>query len=426
MKNPALIAAMHISLESDMASADAALDDLVAVQAETPLLPDSQVTEHIESVEADVELLDQAQAVVESTEVSLEQLAHIRGVVDTIGMQYGAHNDGISMESMSANRGGKEVLLANIKLYRDGLENNIVTSMEGILMRGNNLKEIGKNIDTMKKTIAILKTGDVEQIKAIKFSQIKHFLKVGGGFPGDMPRAVREVSRGLELTMKHSDAVLSAAIKAAEIAHKADWKNPDAASKARKDIAAVKLNLDGIVKDVNGYPMFGNRTFGVKVKGTNGDLGEFNRSFSFGDGVPNSGFLHSALTLGGSLVLLAGAIANAPVAVVGGILVILTAITAGSTDTERQIPMKEFAAALEAYAKTAEQLYKQRDNSIKKSVIHGKLLEDLKGVQGLPKDVRRGIANASSFGWSMSNGVYNVVEHSVYALASAGVRAAFH
>ncbi|MNP81016.1 hypothetical protein D3C76_1792720 [compost metagenome] len=51
---------------------------------------------------------------------------------------------------------------------------------------------------------------------------------------------------------------------------------------------------------------------------------------------------------------------------------------------------------------------------------------DLKNVKSLPKDVRKAIARASSFGWSISNGVYDVVEHSVYALAAASLKAAYN
>ncbi|MNG37929.1 hypothetical protein D3C84_1254330 [compost metagenome] len=52
-------------------------------------------------------------------------------------------------------------------------------------------------------------------------------------------------------------------------------------------------------------------------------------------------------------------------------------------------------------------------------------MSDLKNVNALPKDIRKAIARASSFGWSMSNGVYDVVAHSVYAIANVSVRAAY-
>lgn len=433
MKNPALLAALHVSMENvekpygevEVVIDDSALDAIVESQADNSPMSDAQTAEHISSVESDIEVLGQVRQVVESENVSLEQLAHCRGVVDSIGHSYGAPCPAVSLESFDTSRLEKDSILNDIVQYQTGLESHVVASMEGMLLGGNSIQNIGKNLDVMKKMIILLKSGDVEKLKEVKFAHLKPFLKIGGGFPEDVPKAIREVAKGLELTMKHSDVVLTNAIKAAEIAIKTDWTNEEASAKGRAAIKGISLNLDGIVKDINGYPMFGNRAFGIKVKGSAGDLGDWNKHYSFGDGSPNAGLLHTALLLGGSLALVIGTIAS-PLIMVGGVLMMVSAIRDGSKDSKREMPMKEFAAALESYSKTAEQIYKQRTSSINKSTVHGKLLEDLKTVNKLPGDVRKSIAQASSFGWAMTNGVYNVVEHSVYALAEAGVRASFH
>ncbi|MNP88995.1 hypothetical protein D3C85_13890 [compost metagenome] len=415
MKNHLLTQALNVSVEN-IAGVDSVIDELAANQMADETIPESQSIDEINAVESDIEVLNQVEETIAGGNASMEQLAHARGIVDAIGLRYGAESTGISMESVGSERTSMESILMDIESYRSGLNNHVTASMEGFFLGASSLKMIGENLSVMKKTIGVLKSNDVEKIKEIKLAGLKTFLRVGGGAPQDVPRAIREVGHGLELTLKHSEDVLAKAAKAGEIAIATDWTDQSAAEKARGQIRNLKLNLDGISKDINGYPMFGNRSFGIKIKGTAGELGEWDKSYSFGDGVANAGFLRTAL-------LTIGVIGLLTVNVVAGAIVVIVATT--GTGGKRELPMKELAAALETYSKSAEKIYGARANAVKKNTVHTKLMSDLKNVNALPKDIRKAIARASSFGWSMSNGVYDVVAHSVYAIANVSVRAAY-
>lgn len=415
MKNSLLMSALSASMES-LENVDETIEEMAADQHSESPVSEGQLTDEIDQVEGDIELIDQAEAMVEGDNVSLEQLAHARGIVDSIGVRYGAAKSLVSMESADDQRLDKDLLLEDIRTYRAGLESHIIASMEGFFLGANNLKDIGANIESMRQTIAILKSNDRDRIEKIRFGNLKLFLKVGGSLPQDIARAVKDVSGGLELALKHSDSTLAVAQRAAEIAIKTNWSDADAADKARDQIKALKLNLDDISSDLNGFPMFGNRSFGVKVKGTAGDLGEWDKSYSFGSGTPNAGMLRTALQAVGYLNLLA-------LNVVGAALFLVIATNAGNgKSTERQVSIKDLADGFGEYAKSAEKIYNQRGAAIKRSTVHTKLMTDLKNVSGLPRDVRKAIARASSFGWAISNSVYDVVAHSVYALAEAGER----
>lgn len=405
--------ALNVSVESE--SVDEVIEHLADEQAANGGPATAQTVEQIDEIETDIETLNGVEATVNDENVSLEQLAHARGIVDAIGMRYGAHGTYASMESADGDRLEKEAILGDIQQYREGLDNAVTTSMEGFFLGANNLNGIGENIKSMQDTIALLKSNKEEQLREVSLGKLKLFLKVGGGLPADIPRAIKEVARGLELTADHSDRILTAAQRAAEISIKTDWSDESAADKARDQISALKLDLDKVSSDLNGFPMFGNRTFGVKIKGSSGELGEWNKSYSFGAGTPNAGLLRTTLAAIGAFNLGFGnLIVAAP------LLVIAYNFTG---ENKRELPVKDFAMGLESYAKTAEKIYNQRGNAIRKNTVHTKLMSDLKNVKGLPRDVRKAIARASSFGWSLSNGVYDVVAHSVYALAEAGERA---
>lgn len=415
MKNSILTHALKVSMESEQ-STDAAIDQLASDQLAESNAPQEQLLDDIAQVDGDLDVLDVVEKSIEGDNVSLENLAHARGMVDGIGFRYGALHEHVSMESVDDMRLDKTAIMADVNSYRTGLENHAMVSMEGLFLTGRSVKNIGKDLDTMKKTIGALKSTDVEKIREIRFSTLKHFLKIGGGLPQDIPRAIREVSNGLDLSLKHANDVLTSAQRAAEIAVKTNWTDEADADKARGQIKGLKLDLAKITTDLNGYPMFGNRSFGIKVKGSAGELGDWDKKYSFGSGQPNMGKLKTALIIIGSI----GLITMHPI--VGGAL-LLTAIIPGESD--RDIPLKAFAAALEEYAKSAEKIYSQRTSLVTKSTQHGKLMSDLKNVKGLPRDVRKAIIRASGFGWSISNGVYSVVEHSVHALSSASVVAAY-
>ncbi len=411
MKNSILSTALNVSVES-VESVDRIISDMADEQVMADAPVESQVIEEISHVENDIELLDRVKESIDGDDVSMEQLSHARGIVDSIGLRYGAESTYASMESADDQRLNKELIIEDLQKYRTGLESYATVSMEGFFLGASNLKDIGKNIELMKRTVAVLKSNDIERIKEIKMGRLKLFMKIGGGLPQDLSRAVKEVGRGLELALKYADDTLTAAQRAGEIATKADWSNIDSANRAREQIAALKLNLDKISSDLNGFPMFGNRSFGVTVKGQAGALGDWDKKYSFGSGIPNAGLLRTALFVAGVITVLT-------VNIAGG-AVMLAVAASGKTGTKREIPMKDFATAMEIYSKSAEKVYSQRANAVKKSTVHTKLMNDLKNINGLPKDVRAAIARASSFGWSMSNGVYDVVAHSVSAVAGAG------
>ena len=415
MKNSILTHALKVSMESEQGT-DAVIDAMADEQLAESAVPQAQLLDDIAQVDGDLDVLDVVEKSIEGDNVSLENLAHARGMIDAIGFRYGALHEHVSMESTQDMRLDKDAIIADLTQYRLGLENHSMVSMEGLFLGGRSIKNIGKDLSSMKKTIGALKSTDVEKIREMRFSTLKHFLKIGGGLPQDIPRAVREVSKGLDLSMKHANDVLTSAQRAAEIAVKTDWTDVTAADSARDKIKALKLDLGSITTDLNGYPMFGNRSFGVKVKGSAGRLGDWDKKYSFGSGTPNMGKLKTALVIIGSI----GLVTMHPI--VGG-AILITAVIPGESD--RDIPLKEFAAALEDYSKVAEKIYNQRTGMVTKSTVHGKLTSDLKNVKGLPRDVRKAITRASGFGWSISNGVYDVVEHSVYALAKASVGAAY-
>lgn len=418
MKNHLLTQALNASLESDAGSVDDQIEELAADQLGESNITDAQAVTEIEVAEGDIDTLNQVEETISGNDVSMEQLAHARGIVDAIGARYGAERAVASMESLAGDSTNKDAILADIANYRTGLESHVVTSMEGFFIGANSLSGIGRNLSTMKKTVTILKSGDIEKIKQINLAKLKLFLRMGGGVPSDIPRAIKEVGAGLELTLKHSSRILDAAQKAAELASKVDWKDPHEAEKCRSQIRSIKLDLDTIVKDINGFPMFGNRSFGIKVKGEAGDLGEWNKKFSFSEGTPNAGLLHSTFVVIGLLGMVF-------VSIAGGIIVLGITYTAAGKGGKREIPMKDLAGALDVYIRSAEKIYNDRSNAVKKNTVHKKLMNDLKTVKGLPRDVRKAIARASSFGWSMSNGVYDVVAHTAYALADMSVRAAY-
>lgn len=378
---------------------------------------DQQANDEIEHVENDIDTLDKAKALVEGEDVAMEQLAVAQGIVNAIGMRYGAIDQEISMESLGAIQGvDKERLVEQINTYRNGLDDKVTASMEGFFVAGSTLNGVGKDLAIVKKVIAVLKSEDVEKVKTLNLGPIKQFIRIGGGVPDDLPKAINGVSAGLELTLKHADHVLTTAQKAADIAIKTNWNDVGAADKAREQIRAMKLNLDQIGHDLNGYPMFGNRSFGIKIKGDSGALGEWDKKYSFGAGTPNMGLLRSTL-------FAVGVVSALFVSLVGGALMVIVSLSGGK---KREIPLKSLAGSLEGYLRSAEKVYGQRTNSIKKSTVHKKLMDDLKNVNHLPKDVRKAIARASAFGWSMTNGVYHVVSHSARGLAIAAAGAAFN
>jgi hypothetical protein len=414
MSNNILADLFKPSME-DIEETDRIIEEIANDQIDDTVT-DQQANDEIEHVENDIDTLDKAKALVEGDDVSMEQLAVAQGIVNAIGMRYGAIDQEISMENLNEFSGvDKDRLVEQITTYRNGLDDKVTASLEGFFVAGRTLNGLGKDLAIMKKVIAVMKSEDIEKVKTLNLGPIKQFIRIGGGVPDDLPKAINGVSSGLELTMKHADHVLSTAQRAADIAIKTNWNDVGAADKAREQIRSLKLNLDQIGQDLNGYPMFGNRSFGVKIKGESGSLGEWNKKYSFGAGTPNLGLIRSTL-------FAVGVVGALFVSLLGGAIVVAISLAGGK---KREIPLKSLATSLEGYLRSAEKVYGQRTNSIKKSTVHKKLIEDLKNVNHLPKDVRKSIARASAFGWSMTNGVYHVVSHSARALAMAGAGAAF-
>lgn len=415
MKNSILTQALKVSMESEQ-STDAVIDEMVSEQLANGGVSPAQIVEGVDQIDGELDVLDAVENSISGEEVSLENLAHARGMLDAIGFRYGAITEHVSMESAHDTRLDKDAIVSDLNGYRNGLEQHAMVSMEGIFLVGSNIKDIGTDLSSMKKTIAALKSGDTEKVRDIKLGVLKHFLKIGGALPQDIPRAIKDVANGLELSIKHANDVLTSSQRAAEIAVKVDWTDPDAAAKGRDQIKALKLDLAKITSDLNGFPMFGNRAFGVKVRGSAGELGEWNKKYSFGAGTPNMGIMHTVM-------LVVGAIGALTINPIGGVLVMILSSVPG--ESKRELPLKSFGAALDDYSKVAEKIYNQRSNMLTKNNIHGKLTSDLKNAKGLPKDVRNAIVRASSFGWSISNGVYDVVKHSVHALATASITAVY-